>query len=93
MTKTDLIKHLAAAHGLTQVATGALLDDLLEQCAVALAAGDDVRLSGFGILRPVALSARAGKGPDGKPYQVAARTTVRFAPSAGLDARLPAPAA
>lgn len=91
MTKTDLIKHLAAAHGLTQVATGALLDDLLEQCAAALAAGAQVRLAGFGVLRTHVQAPRAGHGIDGKPYASPARTVVRFHASASLEARLPAP--
>lgn len=92
MTKTDLIKHLATAHLITQTQAAAILDDLIEQIAAALSVGDRVHLTGLGVLRTHTLAARSGRAVNGLPYHAPARTVVKLHASASLEARLPAPA-
>ncbi|MDI6908104.1 MAG: HU family DNA-binding protein [Thermoanaerobacterales bacterium] len=79
MTKAELIKVAAEKSGLSQKQAGQVLDAVLETVAEALAKGDEVRLSGFGVFAPVARAARAGRNPrTGEEISIPARVVPVF---------------
>ena len=63
MTKADLVKKIAETAGLSQKQAGAALDAAVEGIIAAVAAGDKVQLTGFGIFESKARAARTGINP------------------------------
>lgn len=72
MNKTDLINRIAEQAGLTKTQTTAALQAFETAVIDTLAAGDDVKLVGFGNFIVKDRPARAGRNPStGEPLQIA----------------------
>lgn len=56
MTKTELISAMAAECGLSKTDAGKALDAFMHQATVALASGEKVMLTGFGVFDPMVQS-------------------------------------
>ena len=85
LTKTDLADGLVDQIGLNRAESRVLVDALLNEIGLALCAGEDVRLWGFGnfILRDKA--ARPGRNPrTGKETTINPRRVVTFRPGQKL---------
>jgi DNA-binding protein HU-beta len=79
MNKTDLINRIAEQAGLTKTQTTAALQAFETSVIDTLAAGDDVKLVGFGNFSVKDRPARAGRNPStGEPLQIAASKAVVF---------------
>lgn len=63
MKKSDLIKQLAAASGVSASAVERVLDNLVTITAKAIKAGDEVPLHGLGKIVPVKRKERVGRNP------------------------------
>lgn len=86
MNKTELVKKIADATGLTAADTKKALD--ATTCAIkeALVAGDKVQLIGFGTFSTKERPARQGVNPStGKKIQIAAKTVVKFNPGSEFE--------
>ncbi len=80
MNKQELIKAIAADAGVTQTAATAMLKSFEHNVSKALAAGDEVRLIGFGTFKAVPRAARDGRNPKtGEPLLIPATNVPRFA--------------
>ena len=66
MNKTELIAAAAEKAGLTKKDTERALNAAIDAITAALAAGDKVQLSGFGIFEGRAREARVGRNPHTK---------------------------
>lgn len=79
MHKQELIKAIAADAGVTQTAATAMLKSFEHNVSKALAAGDEVKMVGFGTWRTIAQSARTGRNPKtGEEIKVPAKVRVSF---------------
>ena len=89
MNKLELVDHVAKEADLTKVAAGAAVDAMLEGVAKALAAGDEVRLVGFGTFSVAERAATMGRNPaTGEQMPIAASRNAKFKPSANLKSAL-----
>ena len=85
MHKTDLIKEIANATGLSQKDSGSALDAALKVITKALKKKDSVTLIGFGTFKTVKTAARKGRNPQtGKEIQIKASTRVKFSAGKAL---------
>lgn len=66
MNKTELIAAAAEKAGLTKKDTERVINAAIDAITAALAAGDKVQLSGFGIFEVRAREARVGRNPHTK---------------------------
>lgn len=66
MNKTELIAAAAEKAGLTKKDTERALNAAIDAITAAMAAGDKVQLSGFGIFEVRAREARVGRNPHTK---------------------------
>ena len=85
MGKSELIKAIAGRTGQTQAAVEDVLNELVETVKVELAAGDSVKIVGFGewLVKPT--PARTGRNPKtGEPIEIAAGRKVVFKTGSGL---------
>ena len=72
MNKQDLVKAIASATGMNQQQAGAALDAMTSSIQDALAAGDSVKIVGFGEFLPKFRPARMGRNPKtGEAVQTA----------------------
>ena len=79
MNKQELIKAIAADAGVTQTAATAMLKSFEHNVSKTLAAGDEVRLIGFGTFKVVPRAARDGRNPKtGEPLFIPATNVPRF---------------
>lgn len=87
MNRADLIDTLAEKNGLTKVASGQVLDTLLDAIQQAVSNGDAVQLVGFGTFKASQRAARAGKNPTtGAAIQIPATVVPKFTPGAKFKA-------
>lgn len=85
MNKTELIAAAAEQSGLTKKDAEKVLNAALGAIAGAVAEGDRVQLSGFGIFERKERPARTARNPrTGEPMEVAASSSVAFKPSKTL---------
>mgnify|MGYP006193835173 CR=1 FL=1 len=85
MGKSELIKAIAGRTGQTQAAVEDVLTELVETVKVELAAGDSVKIVGFGEWSVKDTAARTGRNPKtGEPIEIAAGRKVVFKPGTGL---------
>ena len=85
MLKADLIKAIAGRTGQTQAAVEDVLNGLTETIKEQLAAGDSVKIVGFGEWSVKETAARTGRNPKtGEPIEIAAGRKVVFKPGTGL---------
>ena len=89
LTRDVLAEQLAERAELTMVAARDEVRWFFDTIVQSLAAGDEVRIHGFGTFRTAERAARVGRNPrTGEAVQVAARRVVRFSPSSSLSASL-----
>jgi len=85
MGKSELIKAIASRTGQTQAAVEDVLTELVETVKVELAAGDSVKIMGFGEWSVKETAARTGRNPKtGEPIEIAAGRRVVFKLGSGL---------
>ncbi len=88
ITKLDLTRHLSDTVGLTVKDCAALVDSFFDTIRATLAAGEDVKLSGFGNFTLHEKRARPGRNPkNGEPFEIAARCVVTFKAGPTIKAR------
>lgn len=79
MNKTDLAGQIAARAGVSAAEAGRVLDATLQSIEEALAAGEEVSITGFGRFRVADRAARQGVNPaTGEPMAIAASKAPRF---------------
>lgn len=89
MNKVDLVEIIAAEARLTKKDAANALDAMLDALTNALAAGEEVKLSGFGGFVVKERSARKGVNPSsGEEITIPAAKAVSFKPSKGLKDRI-----
>jgi DNA-binding protein HU-beta len=87
MNKTELAQALAAATEQSQAAASRSLDAFVKIVSKELADGGEVVIPGFGSFKRSERAERSGRNPQtGEPMTIAASTTVKFVPGAGLKA-------
>jgi integration host factor subunit beta len=89
MGKTDLIRKVSAATGITLAEAGVVMETILNALVRALRAGDRVELRGFGSFRTRQRRARIARNPKtGARVEVPAKNIAYFTPSKELTAGL-----
>lgn len=79
MNKNDLINSVASAAGLSKVDAGRAVDAFTGAISSALAAGNEVRLVGFGTFSVVHRKATMGRNPrTGERIQIPAARRPKF---------------
>ncbi len=79
MNKNDLINSVASSAGLSKVDAAAAIDAMTSTISSALAAGNEVRLVGFGTFSVVHRKATMGRNPrTGERIQIPAARRPKF---------------
>ena len=79
MNKTDLAGQIAERAGVSAAEAGRVLDATLQSIEAALAAGQEVSITGFGRFSVADRAARQGVNPaTGEPMAIAASKAPRF---------------
>lgn len=79
MTKSEFVDRVAESAGLDRKAASAAVDTALSTIVAALAAGDEVALTGFGKFHVAERGARQGVNPrTGEAMRIAATRIPRF---------------
>ncbi len=85
MNRSDIVAVVASASGLTNANASKVVDSMLDAITVALKAGDEVRLVGFGTFAVSDRSAKEGRNPrTGEKIQIAASKQPKFSAGKGL---------
>lgn len=85
ITKDELAKLVAARAGLEAGQAKSALDATIAEITAQLAAGNEVKFTGFGKFSTAARPAREGRNPrTGESMQIAAKTAAKFSPGAEL---------
>lgn len=85
MNKQQLVKAMADSSDMTQTDAHYALDVALEAISAALAAGDEVKLVGFGSFKTTLQAARIARNPkSGAEVHVPAKNRVGFVAGKGL---------
>src|SRR3989338_2326583 len=88
LTKADLTATLATMHQLAREDAQSLVEDFFEVIKDTLAAGEEVKLSGFGRFVLHKKRKRLARNPKtGEPAWVSARTVVSYLPSVTLKTK------
>ena len=83
MNKAEMIDAIASRTELTKVASGKVLDAVIETIITAVATGNGVSLVGFGSFKATPRAAREGKNPKtGEKIKIAATTVPKFSAGA-----------
>jgi len=91
LTKADMAKSLFNNLGWEKNEAHELVDLFFQELVAPLAAGEQVKLSGFGNLNILDKKARPGRNPKtGEDIPIPARRVVTFRPGAKLKARVEA---
>ncbi|MCX8134691.1 MAG: integration host factor subunit alpha [Roseococcus sp.] len=89
LTRAGLAEAIYAQVGLSRQESAALLEAVLERMAVALEAGETVKISGFGTFLPREKGQRIGRNPKtGVEVPILPRRVLTFRPSQVLKARI-----
>ncbi len=84
-TKDELAKLVAERTGLQAGQAKLVVEATIEEITAQLAAGNEVKFTGFGKFSTVAKPARVGRNPQtGEALQIAAKTAPKFSPGAEL---------
>ncbi len=79
ITRLDLTRHLSDTVGLTAKDCAAVVNAVFDTLRTTLAAGENVKLSGFGNFTLHEKRARPGRNPkNGEQFEIAARRVVTF---------------
>lgn len=85
MRKQDLVREVAEETGQTEAASTKAVNAVFTAIESALAAGDEVAISGFGSFKVVERSSRQGRNPQtGEPMTIEARKSPVFRPGTQL---------
>ena len=85
MRKQDLVRAVARQTDQSEAQAGATVNAVFDAIQHALAAGDEVNISGFGAFRVVERAAREGRNPrTGESMTIAARKSPSFRPGTQL---------
>ena len=85
MNKTELTEQIAERSGVSGAEAGRVLDATLQSIEAALAAGQEVTITGFGKFSVSDRAARQGVNPaTGEPIAIAASRAPRFSAGARL---------
>jgi DNA-binding protein HU-beta len=85
ITKDELAKLVAERAGLEAGQAKSALDATIAEITAQLAAGNEVKFTGFGKFSTAARPAREGRNPrTGESMQIAAKTAAKFSPGAEL---------
>lgn len=80
--KNDIVREIATAHGQTQDNVRATIDALIDAITAHTAAGDKVKLLGFGSFALEHRAARTARNPQtGQPVEVPAKDVLKFKPA------------
>lgn len=86
MTKTELVKAVAAGSGLSVKDAAKAVGATIEAIAKSMHSGEAVVIPGFGSFTVRERAARSGRNPrTGETITIAARRRVHFNPGKGLD--------
>lgn len=89
LTKNNIIRDIAKAHGTSQDAVRSTVDAFLDTIVQALDDDAKVSLPAFGTFEPRHRAARKGRNPQtGETVEVAASKGVGFKPAANVKKRL-----
>ena len=89
LTKADIVESIIAQVGLARPDARQMVDDLFEEIRACLAAGEAVKLSGFGNFELRDKKERPGRNPKtGKEIPITARRVVSFKARQKLKARV-----
>ncbi|HEX3361609.1 MAG TPA: HU family DNA-binding protein [Solirubrobacterales bacterium] len=84
-TKDELAKQVAERTGLDASQAKSAVDATIDEITAQLAAGNEVKFTGFGKFSAVARPAREGRNPQtGESMTIAAKTAPKFTPGAEL---------
>lgn len=87
MNKSELVKKIADAAGLTAADAKRALDATTDAIKQALVDGNKVQLIGFGTFATKERPARQGVNPsNGHKIQIPAKTVVKFTPGSEFEA-------
>jgi len=85
MNYQELVNEIAQTAELTKTAAGTAVDATLKAITQALAANDEVRLTGFGIFSIASRGERTGRNPrTGETVTLAASKSAKFKPAKAL---------
>ena len=91
LTKADMAERLYEELGLNKREAKELVEMFFEEVRIALEAGDQVKLSGFGNFDLRSKKERPGRNPKtGEDIPITARRVVTFRPGQKLKARVEA---
>lgn len=89
LTKADIVESIIAQVGLARPDARQMVDDMFEEIRACLAAGEAVKLSGFGNFELRDKKERPGRNPKtGKEIPITARRVVSFKAGQKLKARV-----
>ncbi|MBN6742971.1 integration host factor subunit alpha [Acidithiobacillus sp. MC6.1] len=89
VTKKDLTDLLSQSIGLTAREGKEVVESFFDHIRAALASGDNVLLSGFGVFRLRDKPSRPGRNPrNGEAFEIAARRVVTFRTSQKMKAKV-----
>lgn len=89
LTKADIVESIIAQVGLARPDARQMVDDVFEEIRACLAAGEAVKLSGFGNFELRDKKERPGRNPKtGKEIPITARRVVSFKAGQKLKARV-----
>lgn len=90
-TKSELVLKIKEELGdnITKMTIESVIDAYCRVVARALAAGEDVKITDIGVLKPVDVAEKTGRNPQtGKSLKIPAHKTVRFRISKYLKDKL-----
>ena len=89
MTREDIARAIAQAHGLLLDQAKGLVDQIIDQIGAALERGENVTIANFGMFEIREKSARMGRNPATmKPAPITARKVVIFHASRNARGRI-----
>lgn len=85
LTKNDLIEHVYLTTGFSKKESSGIVEEVFETIKSTLAAGENVKISGFGNFTVKHKDSRIGRNPQtGEAIEISARNIVAFKPSMSL---------
>ena len=90
-TKSELVLKIKEDLGdnITKMTIESVIDAYCRVVARALAAGEDVKITDIGVLRPVDVAEKTGRNPQtGKALKIPAHKTIKFRISKALKEKL-----
>lgn len=89
ITRADLADAVHRNLGLSRSASASMVQTVLEEVVKAVAQGEDVKLSGFGVFHVRQILRRVGRNPKtGEEVPIAPRRVVTFKPSQVIKRRV-----